>query len=445
LIKNDLNFYWEKYFSHRKHLLNRAGIMAGARIVGLAFGFFGSAWAARCLGPRNFGISGMVLGVVVQASLVLGLMNETVLIREYKNAPDVETKTRLVQVSMGFRLIACLIISLVAAILLAFHMLPDDYHFAGWLFLPIMVLTGFQPLWVFQAAERQHFQSLIAVIQPFLTAALYFIFFKPGMSAGADLAVKTTILAIVIWIYWGALFRWLPLKGKWFNKGYWDMVKSLIVRSRWMFAAGLAINVYALLDLPMVGWLYSLEELGKYRTAVSIMGAAQSIFDIVPAILYPRFLEWKKMGEEVLWRRQVKLAWVFSGLGAVGTILAFLIMPTVYPFVFGPAFSRAAIPCVILLGSKCLIMVTTILYMGLVTDPRYDRKVFLITLLTAILSLTSNLIFIPKFGMYAAAVTNVASEVLVLSLCIVVGLKKIAASRAEAARLSDFLTGGNEK
>ena len=419
--------------------------MAGARIMGLAFGFFGSAWAARCLGPRNFGISGMVLGVVVQASLVLGLMNETVLIREYKNAPDVETKTRLVQVSMGFRLIACLIISMVAAILLAFHLLPDDYHFAGWLFLPIMVLTGFQPLWVFQAAERQHFQSIIAVIQPFLTATLYFIFFKPGMSAGADLAVKTAILAIVIWIYWGALFRWLPLKGKCFNKRYWEMVKSLIARSRWMFAAGLAINVYALLDLPMVGWLYSLEELGKYRTAVSIMGAAQSIFDIAPAILYPRFLEWKKMGEEVLWRRQVKLAWIFSGLGAVGTILAFFIMPTIYPVVFGPAFSRAAIPCVILLGSKCLIMVTTILYMGLVTDPRYDKKVFLITLLTAVLSLASNLIFIPKFGMYAAAFTNVASEVLVLSLCVVVGLKKIAASRAEAARLSEFLTGGNEK
>ena len=162
--------------------------MAGARVLAMAFGAVGSIYAARCLGPRNLGISGMVQNIVAQASLLLGVIYTTVLVREYKNANKDEARNQLIRVSTTFRLMGALVFCAIGGVVMAFHLMPPEYHFAGWFFIPLLLLGTIQPAWVFQAAEKQHFQSALAVLQPALAAVLYISLFKPGISAGADLA-----------------------------------------------------------------------------------------------------------------------------------------------------------------------------------------------------------------------------------------------------------------
>lgn len=409
----------------KKRLLNQAFIMAGARIVGMAFGAVGLIWAARCLGPKNLGISSMVSTIALQAAMLLGFINQTVLVREYKNCSKDMERSSLIRISATYRMLAGIMFAIVGGIVMSAGILPSDYHFAGWFFIPLVLIASAQPAWVYQAAEKQHFQSSIAVLQPALAAIMYLILFRPGMSAGSDLAVTTAVSLVVLIIYWIFIYRLTPLRGTPLVWGDFKQAAALAWESRWLFISTLAIYVYTTLEQPLLGWLYSLEELGKYRTAVTIVTAAQGLLGIIPMLLYPRFLEWRKQSEELLWSRQCKLAIAFAALGVVGIIGAFLLMPIIHPLLFGNAFAGAAIPGAILIVSKMVVIVNGIYGWGLMTDKYYDKRVSLSMLGAAVLSVTLNVALIPKYGMYAAACVNVVCETLLLGVFLHLGMKRI--------------------
>ncbi|MGH7739604.1 MAG: oligosaccharide flippase family protein, partial [bacterium] len=390
----------------KKRLLNQAAIMVAARTLGMGFAAAGSIWAARCMGPRNYGISGMVLSVVAQTSLVFGLMSPTVLVREYKNTDAEKERNDLIRTATTFTFLLSVSLAAIGIILFTLHLFPKEYHFAGWFFAPLLICTTLQPSWVFQAAERQHFESMIAVLQPFLMAALYLALFKPGMPAGSDLAVNASVCVVVTTVYWFAVYRLTSFRGTPFR---WETVKrlgGLIRKSAWLFISGLAIYVYTTLEQPLLGWLYSVEELGKYRTALQLTNAAASILGMTAILLFPRFLEWRKRGLGFLWNRQVKLGWLFAGLGIVGAVGIFFLMPRLYSILFGAQFARAAVPAAILITSKLVVVVSGVFVWGLRTDRHYDKLISFFFIGVACFSLLSNLLFVPKFGMYATALTN---------------------------------------
>lgn len=402
----------------KKRVLSQAGIMAGARVVGLGLGVVGNVWAARCLGPHNLGLSGMVQNFVSQAMLFMGVIYPTVLVREYKNSVTRHQQERLVKVTNSFRLLFSLLVCVGASIYLGLQGPQGDYGRVGWFFLPLLLVNALQPTWVFQAEEKQHFQSVIAVFQSALKAGAYLFFLKAGASAGADLTVITLVGGILAFIYWLFLFKSAGFKGSLFDFKDLGLAWDLVLRSRWLFFSGLCSYVYSTLEQPLLGWLSSLEELGRYRTAVTVVGAADSFFTIIPMVLYPRFIEWRKKGGDLLEKRQIKLVFLFSLLGSVGSISAFVIGPWIYPMVFGQAFAKAAIPCALLITSKIIVIVTGIFYWGLMTDDRHDRLLSMTTFGMAIFSLASNLILIPKYGMLAAASVNLSSEAILLFVCL---------------------------
>lgn len=415
----------------RKRILSQAGIMVGARTVGLAFAFVGTAWAARCLGPHQLGLSGMVQSLVSQAALILTAIYPTVLVRDYKNADRAELRNRLVRDTTSFKLAGILFFGLVCAAAMGLGMVPSEYRLAGWFFIPLLLANALQPAWVFQAAEKQHFQSMIAVFQSALKAACYLLLFRAGATAIADLEVLTGVTVTLTLVYWGAIYRLTPMRGPLFDPRSFSRVVSLLMKSRWLFFSGVCSYVYSTLEQPLLGWLCSVDELGKYRTAVQVVAAADSFFVIIPMILYPRFIEWRKRGESVLWGRQKKLAVLACAVGFSAALAAFVLVPLFYPYVFGADFAAAGLPCAILILSKIVVVIGGIFYWGLMTDDRYDRLLSLTTLGMAVFSLLSNLLLIPHGGMYAAASVNLASEAILLAVCLSACLRK---ARDGAAR-----------
>ena len=332
-------------FRKRSSLLHKAAIMAGARGLGMAFGALGSIWAARCLGPRNFGISGMVQSLAALSLIFIYVVYPLVLIRDYKNAPDNAARNHLIQVTNGFRLMVSLGFCGLAAVVMGLGLEPAPFHFAGWFFIPILFLNALQPTWIFQAAEKQHFQSLLAILQPLLLALYYVIRIRPGMSAGWDLLGITLISAVLTFIYWKAVFKLTSFQGPFFLVDQWGEAWNLMLESRWLFLSSLAIYVYNSLDQPLLGWLNSLEEQGKYRTAVRVTDGAITFLSILPNIFFPRFIEWRKQGEEFFWKRQRKMLLLGGAFGGGLILLSFFLIPFAYPFVFGPAYVQAARPC----------------------------------------------------------------------------------------------------
>jgi O-antigen/teichoic acid export membrane protein len=308
---------------------------------------------------------------------------------------------------------------------MAFHWVPGEYGIVGWFFIPLLLANSLQPSWVFQATEKQHFQSVISILQSALKAGCYLLLFRAGMSASADLAVITSVTVFLTIVYWAAIYRLTPMRGSFFDFGAFGAVRDLIYRSRWLFFSGLCAYVYVVLEQPLLGWLYSIDELGKYRTAVTVVGAADSFFGMIPIVLYPRFIEWRKLGEDVLWRRQLKLTFFLGVSGGLCVLAGFVLIPLFYPWVFGAEFATAAVPCAILMASKIVVVLGGIFYWGLMTDDRHDRFLSLTTLGMAVFSLAFNLLLIPRWGMYGAATVNLASEAILLVVCVWACRKKI--------------------
>lgn len=402
-------------FLDNPSLLSKAAWMIGARAIGMTAGMAGAVWAAHCLQPRNLGISGMVQNIVFQAAVLVAVLSPTLLVREYKNSPTTEARNHLIQNTYGFRLLTALGLCLAGVPLLALHLVPPDYQRVGWLFLPNLLLLSLQPAWIFQASEKQQFQYALALLQSLLTAAFYFAFLRPGMSAGADLLIITSVTLVLTGIYWTAVYRLTSFQGSFCSFRNLREVWSLVVKSRWLFLSMLAIYIYTLLEQPFLGWLRPIEELGQYRTAVKVTDALNNPLTQIPILLFPRFIEWRKEGEEVLWKHQGRLLVLFGVGGAAAALICFLVIPACYPFVFGTAFQAAGLPCAILVTSKIVVLVSGIYGWGLLTDHRFDHRVALATVGTAFFSLACNLFLIPRFGMIGASLTNLSSEILILA------------------------------
>ena len=102
-----------------------------------------------------------------------------------------------------------------------------------------------------------------------------------------------------------------------------------------------------------------------------------------------------------------------------------MILPPLYPLIFGEKFEQAAIPAAILVTSKLVAALMAIFLFGLRTDHRFDKRTSLIYVWVAFFSVSANLFFIPKFGMYATASVNLASQMILLIILIRVSTQRM--------------------
>ena len=134
---------------------------------------------------------------------------------------------------------------------------------------------------------------------------------------------------------------------------------------------------------------------------------------MIPAILYPRMIEWHRQGAATLWGQQWRIMRLGICLFIPGTIAAFYFTPHLYQVLYGPAFLSAAYPFAMLLVSRMLNVMSGIFGWGLWAQHR-DRLMLLLALATAIISLTLNFTLIPRMGLLGAATVCVLSESLML-------------------------------
>lgn len=386
------------------------------RIAGLAAGAFGSIWAARCLAPEKLGISGMVNAYGTQAFLFVHMGLAPLLIREYKSSPAERhsDQDRLISETTSYRLLIALLLSSVWIAVCVVLRIPQDWWFATAMGILSLLASALTTDWVLQAQENQVTQQRLTAFGGFLSALLLFGLIRKDSPAGSDLAVSTIVVLVVCVVTWR-----ISLNGQ--HQIALSLGRALaglprLWKGRWLFLSGILIYVYVRLQVPMLGWLRSTEELGQYRSALQVANGVQPLLALVPALLYPRMIAWSKISKSFLWKKQIEIAGALTLLGAICAVATFLIIPPVYPMLFGPAFQAAALPCCLLILSHIVVLVNGVFSYGLWSLEK-DFIMLLIMAVTAAVSLALNLILIPRFGMLAAASVTVFAELMILAGC----------------------------
>lgn len=373
--------------------------------------FLGSAYAAKCLGPTNLGISALIISLGQLVVVLTGGGLDLVAVRHIAANPSAAGGITRAIVGFRWRMLAVILpLGLGAALWLT----PREQALAWGVGALIPIAASFSLLFVFQGLEKLPIQAMVSVLTSTL-AALAFFFFRPGMPLGSDLVVLAVTglvgVAVNSWLF-------LRLTRAPDATGTVTSIGPLLLESRPYWVLAVVVYCYSTLQVPLVGFIVGKESLGVYRSAIMLAAGLELFYNSVNSLLLPRLVAWQQRGQAYLWRRQKELFVIFLFIGVVVSGVLILAAPLVYHHLLGTEFSKAVLPFQILVVGRLVVFVGQIFAWSL-TALRLDRQFFFASLAGALFSVSANLLLVPKFGIVAAAVVSLVAELVVHFLCFV--------------------------
>jgi len=389
-----------------------------ARALGVALAALGGIWVARMLGPEKLGMSTLVFALVTFVGGLTSLNQNYNFVRRGKNLPAATSLDKLVGDVFSLRLGLVVILLAAGFIVFSFSGAGSQWYLAIFAGAILALLQSNDAGWVLQLEDRMPWLFIAISAQSAITGVLCIALIRPDWPAGSDLAMGCFGAAVAFGIsWWFACGRWPPR----FHIGVKGFVQGvrLLKGGRWLALMGVGGLLVSTAELPMISALASVEELGVYRAALQFINVVNPFLPLFFYKLYPQLIDLQREAPSELLNTQFRALGkvVLFGVPLAGA--AFFLAPWVYPLVFGPAYSGAALPFAILFSAKIVSVGCSIFMWGALAGHR-DREVVLSTLVIACLSLSFNWLLIPQMGLVGAAMVNLTTQILLLSAYIAV-------------------------
>ncbi len=190
---------------------------------------------------------------------------------------------------------------------------------------------------------------------------------------------------------------------------------KMVISQAWPFGlAGLFHLIYFQSDIILVKYITGAEAAGVYNVAFTIMVAVL----IFPGIVYQKFLlpkihRWAHHDRKRFYQVYRQGNVIMLLLGIVAMFLIWIIMPWGVPFLFGEAYQDAVNLLMVLAVSTPILFLASSVGATLVTQEHMKRKVKYMGTV-AIINIVLNIILIPTYGIYGAAIATVISNLVLL-------------------------------
>ena len=383
--------------------------LSGATVVTKLLAFASTAYLARVLNAEGFGILGFAQAAVVYFQLILNQGLDTYGTREIaRSGKDIP---RYVNNIVTIRIL----LSLAAyAMLAAFALLiPKPFIVKGVILILGLKLfeVAFNLKWVFQGTEKMEWLAVSRIVQQAIFVAGVFVLIKrPSQVVGVPiLQVAAGAVGIVL-----LLSVYSRMTGKIrFNidTAFW---KEAFTQSLPMAASYFLIQIYINFDMIFLGFIRDEKTVGLYSAAyklitmINLFGVYYFV-TLFPNISRMYYSSTEKM-ERLLSKSLEKTMLVSIPLCVGGTIVAAPLMR----MIFGADFAASALPFKILVWNVAVTW-TNLHYGNTLVACNRQKEYMLGVSFGAVTNIVLNIIFIPRYGMTAAAFTTVFSELVVLS------------------------------
>jgi O-antigen/teichoic acid export membrane protein len=380
---------------------------------------FITAACIRVLGADGYGIftATLALGMMAAAFTDVGMVRYSIreIARDHSQASRYFTNFMLLRTGLS---VVAGAIGLIAGWMLNYR---GDTLWAllfATLYALVLNITNYCTA-IYQAFEDLRLASLMLIAEKTLVIGFGLAFLLTmktahwtlaGMTTGILLTTGTHILLIDR--------RFAPIRRALFD------VDFLVSRVRVLIPFGLAglfILLYFRLDMVMVESMLGQVAAGQYGVAFRIQEALNMLPSLVAlAAVYPRLSRLREAGQTHSFGHLVRMS--LLGLGGASLIIALtmtfgapLIIRLLAPdAVFAPSVQALQI----LSWTFPFLCLNYVLYVSLVTA-NDERFLAVVLGFVVLFNLTANLIAIPAFGIYGAAATTVASEVILLTIYVV--------------------------
>lgn len=300
--------------------------------------------------------------------------------------------------------IILLVVSVLALLILAPFLI--DFLSSGlfpWLILALIVGTigglaatgvyGSGRVGVAQASDFLN-NSIKILVQ---IGATYFGFAAAGLAGG-----------FIAGVFAGCLvnFYYLPLKLKKFGMKH---LKSLFSFSFWIFLTSSGLTIFATADTILIGYFLTNTDVGVYRVAYQLTGAAIFIASALNVVLFPRFSRWGVDQHYPMIGTALGRAFTFSLFLAIPVVSGGIILgDKLLYYLYGADFQTGTSALILLLFMQVATIFTTLHLMSL-NALDMPKKSFIATASATCLNIILNLAFIPVIGITGAALATLVS------------------------------------
>jgi PST family polysaccharide transporter len=404
-----LPLFLRSKIAHRPNLqkiLTNTGWLFGDKFLRMGVGLIVGVWVARYLGPEQFGLMNYAIAFVSLFAAVANLGLNGIVVRDLVQDPSgagITMGTAFTLQALGG--LCAFGLALVAII----YVRPNDA-------LAKLTIALLALLMVVKATDvvRYWFESQIQSKYVVWTENGFFLFFA-AIKIGLIVA-EASLMAFIWAMFAEGLLVAVGLLGVYALQGgklsawryRFNRAKTLLNDSWPLILSGLAIMVYMRIDQIMLGQMLGDESVGIYSAAVRISEVCYFIPISIAASVFPSIIEAKKTSETNYYQRLQKLYDIMVLLALAVAIPMTFLSNWIVTLLFGTAFQKAGAVLAIHIWAGVFV------FLGVASGKWYlvenlQRISLYRTLLGAFTNIILNLILIPNYGAFGAAIATVVS------------------------------------
>ena len=406
---NDIKTFLFNNLNTKQTIFKNTFWLGAAIVVTKFLNFILFIYIARILGATEYGKFTFALAFVGLFIIFSDLGLSQIITREFAREKEKEREFSAILSLKILLSLATLILILVGS----FFIIHDPLIQRIILILAIYLLieSFYGMIFSFlQARQKMEYQFFASIFEALLVAGagLFILFYFPSvqnLSYSYLFAALITLIFVLFFFHFRIQRLFLSL-----NKSIWQRFLSM----SWPLAlAAMAGTICNQTDSVMLGYFGMIKETGWYNAAYRITITTIVPVSLISTSFYPVLNKFFKESKEKLqrtWNHQLEIMiLLFLPLVVGGMVLGPKIIYSFYPLDFAPAT----------LAFQILILTAGTMSL---CRPFYDvmivlnqqTKTFWITIAGAVTNVILNLILIPKYSLYGAAVATVITHFLLL-------------------------------
>ena len=371
---------------------------------------------ARNLSPSGYGLFSAAFATItlIAPLTIFGIQHAWLKL----SGSEGMSVVRWIPVSIKLILI-CLIITLICIISWSF-LGPHDTNFRNTLLglSPVIISHIFMELVNSRFQIQQNFKSLavwqtiphvmrlLLIILLFHFLALYEVFYL--LVGYSFIAICISIVGCIL------LYNITPLEKKRSNKDKSLTIQKLIGHSWPYGTAAFFYLIYLQSDLIILKYLINDSAAGVYSAAFAVLLSAY----LIPGVIYQKFLlpklhRWANSNQKKLLSTYQAGNGLMILIGLSLYIFLFILNPIVIPRIFGAEYLETS-----LILNLLLICIPIRFLATSIESPLFTKNLMIIKTSimggAALINIILNLILIPKYSYFGAAIATLASEVFLL-------------------------------
>ncbi len=379
------------------------------QVISVITPFITAPYLSRVLGAEAIGIQSYTSSINTYFTMFVALGTMSYGAREISRCRNEEQKRSKIFWEIEILTLVSALICICVWLILAFQ--SKEYGIYYFILTLCLISTAFDISWFFTGLEQFRLIVVRNTIFKLVGVVCLFLFIKSSDDLLRYMMINSLTMLASTLTFWPYLKRFIvkvPIK----ELKIIPHLKNTFV----YFIPTIATSVYTILDKSLLGWLTANHtEIGYYQQAEKIINIAKSVvFTSINSVVSVRisYLFVENKMEEVIRRIHFSMNYIlFMGIGCMFGLIG--VAKNFVPLFFGSGYDGVVwllylfSPIVVIIGiSNCLES-----HYYTPVGKRAQSNRFL--LIGSVVNLALNLILIPRFLAYGAAVASVFAEIVI--------------------------------